>query len=766
MNPKIQSLISEAVNLYRNGLSGDAEATLQQVLKLQKNNLPALEILGLIKAASGSHLEATKYLKRAVQINPNNPSTQYNLAKALIDSGDYNASLPHHEKATKLAPHNVDAWINFGKTLSLQGRHNDALFAFDKALAIEPNQNEIRLNRGIALRALGLGEEALKEFNSLLELSPSHYLALVNKGITLIQAKEYNEGISFLDQALEINPIDITPILSKGQALYEQKMFKEAFSLLMHAENIFPNSSEVCLNIGSIQNQLKNYAEAIHYFDKAIALKPSYSEAFANRGLAHSELKLYEESLKDYNTAYALNPDIEFLQGSRLRVKMLLGDWNNQQNEVMSLVKKLSSGKKVISPFTLMSVVDSPELHLKAAKIWSEVTSYIRELSPINMEIKRDANKIKVAYFSSDFKNHPVSHLTAELFELHDRSKFEIYAISLEDGASNDPIRERLINAFDHFINVKNQTEMEIAELCRKLEIDIAIDLGGYTESARPEIFRYRAAPIQVNYLGYPGSLGTSTFEYIIADNIVIPESAREFYTEKIAYLPDSYMVDDSCRLPSEIAFSRSDFGLPEAAFVYCCFNNAYKFNPQIIQCWSNILNKTDNSVLWLSENNPIFRINLLVEFEAHGIDSSRIIFAKRMELVSDHLARHKLADLFLDTSPFNAHTTAVDSLKSGLPVLTMLGNSFPARVAGSLLNALNLPELITHNFEEYTDLAIALRINAMAMSEIRQKLISNLKTASLFNTKLFTSNLESLFTEMHKRHIQKEPPKHIYLNN
>lgn len=763
MSLKIQSLIGEAVNLYQNGLAEDAKTTLQQVLKLQKNNLPALEILGLINATSGAHLEATKYLKKAVQINPNNPSTQYNLAKALVDSGDLSASLPHHEKAIKLAPHNVDAWINYGKTLSLQGRHRDALLAFDKVISIEPGHSEIKLNRGIALRGLGLSEDALQEFNKLLELSPNHYLALVNKGITLIQKKSFSEGIALLDNALAINPVDVTSLLSKGQALYEQKMYVEALSTVLDALKIEPTSAEVNLNIGSILNELKRYEEAISYFNEATNLNPNKAEAYSNKGLAYYELKEYNESLVNYEKAYSIDPTIDFLLGSLLKVKLLLGDWSGIETEIAALTTKLSESKKTITPFTLMALIDSPKQHLQAGKIWSSLLDHIHELRDDRKRDCKASDKVRIAYFSADFKEHPVAHLTAELFQLHDRNKFEVLAISLDSNPLSNPMRERLKSVFDQFIETTSQTDEQIAKLCRDLEIDISIDLGGYTESSRPGIFRYRTAPIQVNYLGYPGTLGSSCFEYIIADHILIPELDRGLYVEKIAYLPNSYMVDDSMRLPSNTGFARNEFGLPEDAFVYCCFNNGYKFNKLMIKRWSNILMQVEGSVLWLPENNPTFQHNLLNEFHKYGIESNRILFAKRMPLMSDHLARLKLADLFLDTHPFNAHTTAIDALKSGLPVISMLGNSFPARVAGSLLNAIDLPELIAQDSQNYELLAIELGKNQNKIQAIKNKLLSNIETAPLFNSKLFTRNIESLFLKMHERYVNKLPADHIF---
>ncbi|QWE10694.1 tetratricopeptide repeat protein [Polynucleobacter sp. es-EL-1] len=762
MNPKVQVLIGEAVSLFQNGLVNEAEFSLLQVLKIQKNNLPALEILGLIKASTGSHSEAIHYLKKAVQINANNASTQYNLAKVLSESSAHLASLPHHEKATKLAPENLDAWINYGKSLSAVGKIREAVLAFDKALLINPNKIEVILNKAIALRGLGLYADSISAFDIILNQQPGHYLALLNKGITLVHKKSYDEGIACLDEAIAISPQDASPLIYKGLALYERKLYQDALSVSLSAFNLEPNSPDILLNIGSIFNELKQYHEAIAYFDKAIELDPNYAEAYFNKGLALSEIKDYEHSLESYNKAFAINPNIEFLIGSRLRMKMELGDWSNIVNEISALALALSENKKVIAPFALMPLIDSPSLQLQAAKIWASTSNHIEELTNKPTIIGNDDNKIRLAYFSADFKNHPVAHLTSELFELHNRDKFEVYGISLEKANPDDSIRQRLMQAFDHFIELEDKSDQEIAKYCKELGIDIAIDLGGYTKSARPDIFKYRVAPIQVNYLGFPGSLGSSSFDYIIADKVVIPESAKNFYTEKVAYLPHSYMVDDSKRLPSDSIKSRSEFDLPEDAFIYCCFNNSYKFNKPMIESWSRILHQVNNSALWLSENTAPFRKNLISEFQKLGIESSRIIFAERLESISDHLARHRLADLFLDTLPFNAHTTAIDALKSGLPLLTTLGNSFPARVAGSLLTTLGMPELIAKDAIEYEDIAVELGNNLSKLDDLKLQLSSNIKTSPLFNTKLFTSNIEALYTHMHSIYRNNQPPDHI----
>lgn len=320
----------------------------------------------------------------------------------------------------------------------------------------------------------------------------------------------------------------------------------------------------------------------------------------------------------------------------------------------------------------------------------------------------------------------------------------------------------RIRGAFDHFIDVQDKTDQEIASLARELGIEIAVDLGGHTTNARTSVFAYRAAPIQINYLGYAGTMGTAFHDYIIADKTVLPESHLPFYTEKVAYLPNSYMVDDSKRVASSTEITRRELGLPDHAFVFCCFNNDFKLNEQVIHSWSNILLNTPNSVLWLSENNAFFKTNLHSQLQGRGIDPARLIFAKRVEAMPDHLARLQLADLFLDTYPYNAHASAVDSLKAGIPVLTLLGNSFAARVAASLLKAIALPELITHSQAEYESLAIDLATHPEKIDDLKKRLLIHSRTQPLFDTALYTKHIEAAFKQMYARYQAKLAPENI----
>ena len=439
--------------------------------------------------------------------------------------------------------------------------------------------------------------------------------------------------------------------------------------------------------------------------------------------------------------------------------------WSGLADDSKNIVKKVLAKEKVASPFVLLAINDDALLHKQAAQIYGqEKYPSNPALGPIFKVAKKE--KIRIAYFSPDFRNHPVSFLTSELFEIHDREKFEVFAFSLQKVPIGDGMNVRLRKGFDRFIDVENMSDQEISQLARELEVDIAIDLAGPTQYARTGIFSYRASPIQVNWLGYPGTISADFIDYIVADKVIIPESHQEFYAEKVVYLPDTYMVDDSKRVASSRIFTREECGLPKNAFVFCCFNNDHKFNPQVIDGWSKILLAIENSVLWISENNEHFKTNITTEFEMRGVNSSRVIFAKRVELMSDHLARYAIGDLFLDTHPYNAHTTAIDSLKAGVPVLTLVGQSFASRVAASLLNAIGLSELITTNQENYEAMAIELAKNPKKIADIKQKIIENRPTSPLFDTPLFTKNLEAAYIKMYERYHADLEPDHIVIKS
>jgi predicted O-linked N-acetylglucosamine transferase (SPINDLY family) len=496
--------------------------------------------------------------------------------------------------------------------------------------------------------------------------------------------------------------------------------------------------------------ELKRYEEAIACHDKAISINPNYAEAWSNKGNVLNELKRYDEAFASHDRALSLKNDIPWIYGDLLHTKMRVCSWSDFEGHLETIAQQVLANQEVITPLPLLSLSDNALLHRKSSEIYVQSKYPVKPvLGPIQ---KRPGNqKIRVAYYSADFHNHATGHLIAELFELYDKSQFEFIGFSF-GPITNDEMRQRLEKSFDQFIEVGHQSDLEIAQLSRELNIDIAVDLKGFTQDSRTGIFAHRAAPIQVSYLGYPGTMGAEYMDYIIADKILIPEGAQQAYSEKVVYLPNSYQVNDRKRLISDKQFTRQELGLPENGFVFCCFNNNFKILPATFAGWMRILKAVEGSVLWLFQDNAWAVESLKQEAANQGIDPSRLVFAERMPL-SEHLARQRQADLFLDTFPYNAHTTTSDSLWAGLPVLTLMGNSFASRVAASLLNAIGLPELITHTQEEYEALAVALATNPEKLAALKQKLASNRLTTPLFDTPQFTKDLERAYIQMHEQY-------------
>jgi protein O-GlcNAc transferase len=646
-----------------------------------------------------------------------------------LEAEDFSQAENKFIKSLGLIPDRVSTLTNLSAAQLKLKKYSEARATAQKVISVESDNSEAYLNLGLIELDLKNFESAIKFFDKALSLKPDYAEAYSNKGATLNELKRYDEAIVHYDKAISLKPD-----------------YHKAWS-----------------NKGATLEKLKRFDKAIIHYDKALSLKPNYYVAWSNKGDTLHELKRFYEAIAHYEKALTLKPDIDWVSGDLLHTKMKICSWSGLSESLEDISKKVVANRKVIQPFSLLALNDDALLLKKSSEI------YIQSSYPFNPVLepilkRPQTQKIRIAYFSPDFRNHPVSFLTSELFEIHDRGRFEIFAFSLQREFIGDETNLRLRKGFDRFIDVDELTDREIAQLARELEIDIAIDLAGLTKHSRTGIFSYRAAPIQVNWLGYPGTIGADYIDYIVADKIIIPETHQQFYNEKIVYLPNTYMVDDSKRIASTRVFTRVECRLPQNTFIFCCFNNDYKFNPQVLDSWSRILLAAKKSVIWIPENNEYFRANITIEFNKRGIDSMRVVFAPRVDLMADHLARYTLANLFLDTHPYNAHTTAVDSLKAGIPVITLKGQSFSSRVAASLLNAVGLPELITSTQEEYEALAIELATNPNKLTEIKLRLGKNYLTTPLFNTPSFTRNLEAAYIKMYERFQADLEPDHIVI--
>jgi protein O-GlcNAc transferase len=632
----------------------------------------------------------------------------------------------------------------------------DAERHFKEVLRQEPMHIAALNLLSVLLTRLKRYAEAERYIKSAVKLCPDSDATLYNYGLILKALKRPTEALERFSRAISINPTNAETWNNRGTVLNDLKRYDDAIADYNRALELQPNYPGAFCNLGKSLTELKHYDEALAAYGKALSLKSDLAEAWLGRGNVSFRLKRLADAFAAYDKAHKINPELSYAQGLRLHVKQQMCDWADLNTDAEHLLAAVRQGKTASAPFMLLGVASTPADQMQCARL--HVADWYPAIPPIWQGERYAHDRIRVAYLSADLREHPVAYLAAGLFERHDRSRFEITAISLgpdEDSA----IGRRLKQSFDRFISVETQSDREIAELIRHLEIDILVDLCGYTDGARPGILARRPAPIQVNYLGYAGTMGAGYVDYVLADQVTIPEDEFASFSERVVWLPDSYMVSDDHRHISETTPTRRDCGLSEEAFVFCCFNNAYKIAPDIFDIWMQLLRASEGSVLWLSEGNSDAAANLRREAQRRGVAAERLVFAPRAPAIGDHLARHRLADLFLDTLPYNAHATASDALWAGLPILTCLGSTFAGRVGASLLNAIGLAELVTGSLADYEAMALALAHDRPRLAALRDKLARNRATHPLFDTGNFTHHIEQAYVTMWERQQRGEPP-------
>jgi predicted O-linked N-acetylglucosamine transferase (SPINDLY family) len=659
----------------------------------------------------------------------------------------------------KAQPGHFDAQHLLGIVRHQQGRGLEALALIDAALQVNPRSAQALANRSLVLCELRRYDEALASSDQALALRGDFVEALNNRGNALQRLKRYDEALASFDQVLALRGDFVEAHNNRGNALQGLKRYPEALTSYDRALALRPGYAEAFYNRGSALKELMRYDEALASFDRALALRPNHAETLFNRGDTLHELKRYAEAIASYDRAIALRPDHPYAYSGLAESALAICDWTRTAKLAERLAALVAEQKAIVNPFTLIRLNDDAALHRQCA------TAFIADKiggprPPLWTGRIWSHAKVRIAYLSADFHSHATAYLMAELFEHHDRARFEVHGVSFgrDDGSE---IRHRLVKGFDRFHDVRGKSDREVATLLNDLEVDIAIDLKGYTQDSRPEILSHRPAPIQVSYLGYPGTMGADFIDYIIADKIVLPFDRQPHYAEKIVQLSDSYQVNDRQRDIAAHTPTRAEAGLPDAGFVFCCFNNNYKITAAMFDLWMRLLADVPGSVLWLLRETADAETNLRREAKARGVDPARLVFAGRLKL-DEHLARHRLADVFLDTLPYNAHTTASDALWAGLPVLTCQGQAFASRVAGSLLNAVGLPELVTHSLADYEALARRLATDAALLGALRAKLAQNRDTHALFNTDRFRRHIEAAYVRMWEIWQRGEAPQNF----
>lgn len=612
-----------------------------------------------------------------------------------------------------------------------------------------------KLLEGLAHQQNGRLDDAEVAYRQVLALEPRHFDALHLSGVIAAQRQDSAGAATLISQAIAVNPQHAGAHYNLGYALEDLRQFAAAVASYDRAIALQSDHAVAYNNRGVALSALREHAAAVASFDRALALDPAYADALYNRGVALGELGQHRAAAQSFAAALQLAPDYPFLLGMWLYARLRVCDWDGLDGNLACLADNLAAGLAVTPPWPMLSLSGSGMLQRAAAETWAR-GKYAAAPTPPR---RGPRGKIRLGYFSADFRIHPVALLAAGLFEVHDRGAFEVIAFSFGPDTGDD-MRKRLEKTFDRFIDVANKTDAEITALARAEGIDIAIDLGGYTTDSRAGIFAGRAAPIQVNYLGYPGTMGADFIDYIVADEVVVPPSHRLFYAEKIAAVP-IFQVNDRAGHGGEITLTRAACGLPETGFVYCCFNNSFKITPAVFDTWMGILKAVDGSVLFLFADTEEAKDNLRQSAVRAGVEATRLVFGGRVA-ANEYVARLRLSDLFLDTLPFNGGTTASDALWAGLPVLTQIGESFAGRMAASLLTAVGLEPLVTATPDAYAALAMELGRNPDRIAGLREKLAAQRLTSRLFDVSHFRRHIEEAYRQMIARSDAGLPPDHI----
>lgn len=698
---KIDKLFADACILHEQGRINDAQQRYRKILELDPAHINSLNRLAAIYLERNAPKEAAALLTKSLGLFPGQPLALCNIGLCLEKSGDVNGALAAYERALVLQPDFPGVLYNRGTLLRKQKRFPEALADYEKALALQPGFADAYNNRGNVLTDMGRLEAAIDSFGHAIRLRPHYAEAFNNRGVCFWRLKCYQEAIADYEQALAIKENYFSALLNLATALFDIGQYERASVAITSARVLQPNEGE------------------------AIALQ-------------------YEIAAR-------------------------CCDWQNYEAQVTALAGAVKD-EKILRPFTVVTAIDDPQLQMQAAKTWST------RFAAVSVDHEREENslspaapsnllppRIRVAYLSADFHEHATAWLIAGVFECHDKQLFECHAISLGRDQPG-PMRSRLQKACEYFVDASGWTDEQIVEYIQQNAIDVLVDLKGYTGDSRPAVLASRPAVIQAGYLGYPGTMGAPWLDYFLADKQALPESLFPFFAEKIVWLPGSYQCNDGSRDIAEPMPTRAAVGLPESGFVFCCFNHHYKITPVMFDVWMRLLHLVPDSVLWLLVTNDNAIANLRATAQRSGIDPTRLVFASHLPL-SQHLSRLRLADLFLDTLPCNAHTTASDALWSGLPLVTCVGQSFPARVASSLLHALGLPELVAETVEDYQALALRLASEPESLSAIREKIRVKKSLSTLFDARESARKLEQAYRVMWERHQHGVLPDHLTIS-
>lgn len=780
LNQDLNLSLKNIDNLIQQRRFDEAQKILLPILKKHKNMFEAWVFEGVI-CANLMHLnQAKKAFQKALSLAPNVTDNHINLGNVFYQLGQFKESEICFNNAISLNP-TPRAYLGIGLVLVQVQRLEEAAQKLYQAANLFPNDVQIIVALANLYQSSQKSDKAAELFEAAIEKQPDNVALLLELARLRQNIGQLNAAKSAYEQALKVDPNHIDLLNNYGMFLSSTRDYERSQSISQRVLKIDPNNVAAFFNIGNIHLNKREFNEARRVFQKLIKFDSENTLAIINNALIDQKLGNYEEAEKGYIKALRIDPDnipanfniatvyqlsgkiieaIKFygkalshqpyntsIESSILHLKSQLCDWEDffdNQNRSQELIFQDLPPQ----PFDLISIYDDADIQKKRAENWINRYGAPTRSKP-KFKTSREKNKIRIAYISSDFREHPVMYLLVGVLKSHDRSDFEIYGYSLVKPKKTEEW-PHIDDLFDSFTIIENMTDDEVVEEIRSSNIDIAVDLTGHTQNGRPSIFNRRVAPVQINFLGYPGTFGNDAMDFIIADEFVIPESLECYYSENVIRIPGTYMPTDDKRKVSDTVMTRKDHNLPDKGFVFCCFNNAYKLTPCEFDIWMQILHEVKDSVLWLRIDNAQARKNLREEAKVRNVDPKRLIFADRIS-IEDHLARYKFADLVLDTFAFNGHTTTCEALWSGAPVLTKVGESFAARVAGSLLNVMGLTELITFSNEEYKSMALEIARNESTAKTIRKKLNNKATRKKLFDTNEYTRKLEKVFFEVVK---------------
>lgn len=772
----------------------EARAAYLQIAAIDPKNAEALHQLGLIEHRLGRASEGAAFIAQALAIEPQNIEAQSDLAAILIALRRYEEAAQACNAALALDPNFAPIYSHLGDILLRQGCHETAEQAYAQAIALQANCAAAHAGRAEALAVLGRLDEASAACEIALQYEPSLPQAHGARGFILYKGGQSSEAVTALKHALELNPDIALTHVRLGNIYHANGQFEEALAAYQCAIEAEPEAAEFYCNKALALQELGRLDDAFDAFSQALTRKPRFPDALSRFGILLNRMGQSNEAIQILRKAVELAPGhsgahlnlaavlkerdrlaeaadvyrtlLSFENGAKpaalfdyCHLRRQLCDWDGLAEAEHKAIENLKASGMGTPPFAALTMGCTPQDHLALARNWaSGFKTPGQAIHPPKMARAPGAQHIRLGYMSGDFYDHATASLAAELFEQHDRDRFELFAycFSQDDGSA---MRRRLIDSFDYFVPLKDRGHKEAATQIASDAIDILIDLKGYTRGARPIILAHRPAPVQVNYLGYPSTMGATFIDYIVADAFIAPMEHQPFFDEKIVHLPDCYQPNDRQRRTAATPRKRKDYGLPEHGFVFCAFNGVYKITPEFFSIWMRLLSQTADSVLWLLDDNEIASSNLRREAAARGIAPERLVFAPKLP-IAEHQARYAHADLFLDNLPVNAHTTASEALWAGVPVVTCVGDVMVGRVAGSLVRACGLPELATASLDDYEALALRLAADRPRLGSYRQQLETHRLSLPLFNTERYARNLEAAFAHMHDLHESGRSPE------